>query len=234
MTPVGRILMSLMDDVGSDLTLPELLCRSAKRELDAVAVGLAVMTADATSELVAASDPAARELELLQLTLGEGPCLEAHRTGRLVQLAELGSGAQRWPAYSAHLVERGVAAVSAFPLRIGGIRLGALDVYRARAGTLSDDDLSLALHFVDAAVVVLLHLQDPASQRPLDDPRLGETVDDGFTVHPEVHQATGMVSVQAVVSLRDALLLLRAHAFVADRSIIEVARDVVARRIDFR
>ncbi|KQP65476.1 GAF domain-containing protein [Nocardioides sp. Leaf285] len=233
MTPVGRILMSLMDEAGSDLTLPELLCRSAKRELDAVAVGLAVMAPDATSELVAASDPAAHELEVLQLTLGEGPCVEAFRTGRLVQLTELGAGEQRWPAYSAHLRERGVGAVFAFPLRIGGIRLGALDVYRTRAGALDDDDLSLALHFVDAAVVVLLHLQDPASQGALDDPRLDDAVD-GFTTHPEVHQATGMVSVQAVVSLHDALLLLRAHAYVADRSIIEVARDVVARRIDFR
>ncbi len=233
MTPVGRILMSMMDEAGGGLTLPELLCRSARRQLGAAAVGLAVMAADATSELVAASDPAAHELEVLQLTLGEGPCLEAFRTGRLVQLAELGTGEQRWPAYSAHLRERGIGAVFAFPLRIGGIRLGALDVYRGHPGTLSDDDLSLALHFVDAAVVVLLHLQDPASHQSLDDPRLEEDVE-GFTLHPEVHQATGMVSVQAVVSLHDALLLLRAHAYVADRSIIEVARDVVARRIDFR
>ncbi len=182
MTPVGRILMSLMDEAGGGLTLPELLCRSARRQLDAVAVGLAVMAADATSELVAASDQAAHELEVLQLTLGEGPCLEAFRTGRLVQLAELGAGEQRWPAYSAHLRERGVGAVFAFPLRIGGIRLGALDVYRGHPGP-RDDDLSLALHFVDAAVVVLLHLQDPASHQSLDDPRLEEDVE-GFTPTP--------------------------------------------------
>ena len=55
-----------------------------------------------------------------------------------------------------------------------------------------------------------------------------------FQSHPEVHQASGMVSVQANVSLSDALLLLRAHAFTQDRPIADVARDVVERRLSFR
>ena len=45
----------------------------------------------------------------------------------------------------------------------------------------------------------------------------------------EVHQAAGMVSVQAGVSLGEALVLLRARAFASERAVVELARDVLAR-----
>jgi len=46
-----------------------------------------------------------------------------------------------------------------------------------------------------------------------------------------VHQATGMISVQLEVSLAEALVRLRAHAYANDRPLNEVAADVVARRL---
>ena len=49
----------------------------------------------------------------------------------------------------------------------------------------------------------------------------------------EVHQATGMVSVQLGVSAAEALARMRAYAFVHNRLLIDVARDVVARRLRF-
>jgi AmiR/NasT family two-component response regulator len=46
-----------------------------------------------------------------------------------------------------------------------------------------------------------------------------------------VHQATGIVSVHADVSVDDAQALLRAYAFAESRPISEVAGDVVAGRL---
>jgi hypothetical protein len=46
-----------------------------------------------------------------------------------------------------------------------------------------------------------------------------------------VHQAAGMVSVQLNVSVAHALIRLRAHAFGAERSLTDVAGEVVARRL---
>jgi hypothetical protein len=43
-----------------------------------------------------------------------------------------------------------------------------------------------------------------------------------------------MISVQLNVSLADALVRLRAHAYAQDRPIAEVAGDVVARRLRFQ
>jgi hypothetical protein len=49
----------------------------------------------------------------------------------------------------------------------------------------------------------------------------------------EVHQATGMISVQAGVPLGQALVLLRAHAYATDRPVAAVARGVLAGSLDF-
>jgi AmiR/NasT family two-component response regulator len=42
-----------------------------------------------------------------------------------------------------------------------------------------------------------------------------------------------MILAQAGTSARDALLLMRAHAFARGRTVREVARDVVNRTLDF-
>jgi AmiR/NasT family two-component response regulator len=48
-----------------------------------------------------------------------------------------------------------------------------------------------------------------------------------------VHQATGVISVQLGVDLAEALVRLRAHAYVRDRPVAEIAADVLARRLRF-
>lgn len=48
----------------------------------------------------------------------------------------------------------------------------------------------------------------------------------------EIHQATGMVVAQLGVGAADAFARLRAYAFAHDRLLVEVSRDVVARRLD--
>ena len=49
----------------------------------------------------------------------------------------------------------------------------------------------------------------------------------------EIHQATGIVLAQLGVSAPQALARLRGYAFVEQRLLIDVARDVVARRLQF-
>jgi AmiR/NasT family two-component response regulator len=57
------------------------------------------------------------------------------------------------------------------------------------------------------------------------------SLDDLLTPSMEVYQAQGMVMVDLGVSLADALVRLRAYAFVEGRPVAEVARDVVAGRV---
>jgi hypothetical protein len=209
---------------GTDL--PASLTAACVRSLPVTGVGLALMTHEGPAGMIAATDGAASELEELQFTLGEGPCVDASRTGRPVLQPDLARTApSRWPAFAGGALEAGVRAVFAFPLRVGAIRVGVLDLYRNRAGTLSADELTEALSFADAATLVLLHAQAGS-------PELGTvpTLDD----RAEVHQATGVVSVQAAVALAEALVLLRARAFAEQRRLGALARDVLAGTVDFR
>jgi hypothetical protein len=103
-----------------------------------------------------------------------------------------------------------------------------LDLYRDTAGELSREELADALTFADAATQLLL------------DPQAHDT-GQGMACHAlailddraEVHQATGVLSVRARVTLAQALALLRARAYAEERPIGDVARDVLDGVVDF-
>jgi hypothetical protein len=179
--------------------------------------------------VVAATDGLAVSIEHLQFELGEGPGVDAVRQDGPVLRSELRTATGEWPLFAPAAVAEGAEAAFAIPLNVGGIRLGVLDLYRDAPGGLHDGILSDALAFADAATAVLLHLQ--ALSRP------------SGTLHPqltgfaadraEIHQATGMISAQASVTLVDALLLLRARAYSTGRTMLDVSRDVLDRRERF-
>ena len=71
----------------------------------------------------------------------------------------------------------------------------------------------------------------------LHDPQLGRRGDvyaEVWASRAEVHQATGMVISQVGVRPEDAVALLRGQAFANDTTLLEVARQVIGRQINFR
>jgi hypothetical protein len=213
----------------TDTDLPGRLVTMCTSCVPVTGAGIIVMADSGPGAMLASTDGPARIMEELQFTLGEGPCVDASTSGRPVLQPELArTGSQRWPAFAAGALDAGVRAIFAFPLQVGGIRVGVLDLYRDVEGSLDDRELALALAFADAATSILLQLQ----ARPGSDDReagLVELIED----RAEVHQATGMVSVQAGRSLAAALVLLRAHSYAAERPILDVARQVIARTLRF-
>ena len=232
-TRVTQILSGVADGPSNGASMAQRLVTACARALPVTGVGLALMTDTGPAGTVAATNETAATMEELQFTLGEGPCVDSIRTGRPVLQPDMGgSGPGRWPGFAAGALEAGICAIFAFPLQVGGIRVGVLDLYRDRAGELSDGELAEALSFADAATTVLLHLQaqGPADASPADGgPGSIPVIED----RAEVHQATGMISVEAGVSLAQALVMLRARAFAAERPIVAVARDVLARTVRF-
>jgi hypothetical protein len=226
---VSEILSLVQTESRGGIDLSASLVRLCARTLPVNGVGLALMSDEGPAGTVAVTDGTALQLEELQFSLGEGPCVDASRTGRPVLQPDLArTGQARWPAFAAGAEAAGLVAVFAFPLRVGGIRLGVLDLYRTTAGVLSTEELADARSFTDAATTLLLHLQARAAgwDVPADSLLL---LDD----RAEVHQATGVVSVQAGVSLQEALLLLRARAYAEQQPIGELALDVLNGKADF-
>jgi GAF domain-containing protein len=104
-----------------------------------------------------------------------------------------------------------VGAVFAFPLLAGGIALGALDVYSRQRGELADADVDDALMLADLAALAIQYVDAPASIPGVD----LDAETSAPWAHPAVvHNATGMVSEQLNIDVDEALLRLRALAFV--------------------
>lgn len=173
-------------------------------------------------------------LEDLQLTLGQGPGLEALASGAPVLVPDLREHAGRWPGFVPEADRLDVRAVFAFPLRIGAISVGALTAHRVVPGPLMDAQLTDALALADAVTVLLLHeVPTKSGDNAYEESRLPPGWMQPATYRAEVHQASGMISVQLNVSLAEVLVRLRAHAYAQERPIAEVAADVVARRLRF-
>ncbi len=231
---VAQILSGVLDGSGPDADVAHLLVLTCTRALPVTGVGLVLMTDAGPAGTVAISDGAAGTMEDLQFTLGEGPCVECSRTGRPVLQPDLvRTGPGQWPAFSAGAIDAGIRAIFAFPLRVGGIRLGVLDLYRDEAGELTDAELVEALSFADAATALLLHLQSQQSARSEDGSGDGSGVIPVVEDRAEVHQATGMISVQAGIDMAESLVRLRARAYATERPILELARDVLDGEVEF-
>jgi hypothetical protein len=190
------------------------------------------------------TDTVSERLAELQLTLGEGPSLDASASGSPAlasDLADRDSG-YRWPAFALAALGAGAGAVFAFPLGSGAIRAGILGLYRDRPGPLNGSQLGDALVFADTAALLLLNAVDqgPGEQEPGDQGLsagpggLGGQPADLAMHRAEIDQATGMLTEQLDANITDAFVRLRAYAYVNDLRLADVARDIVARRLRLR
>lgn len=223
---LGRILATIGDGVGGRESLDR-LSRATARELEVAAVGFALVLGGQHRGTLGVSDARAAEVEDLQFTLGEGPCIEATRSGRPVHEPDLATS-ERFPAFGPGAAGLGLAAAFAVPLRVGTTRFGSLDLYRDGSGSLDDGVLDDAVVVAGVATVRVMGFQAellPGS--------LTSLLDDVSESRAVVHQATGVIAVQLDIGLDEALVALRARAFAVERPISEVASDVVDRRMRF-
>lgn len=207
---------------------PPRLCQVAAEIIGMTGAGIMVFDGDAPRGSVCSTDTVSALIEDLQYTLGEGPCIEAHLEGKPVSEADLaGAASARWPAFGPPAVTGGARAVFGFPVRIGPIRLGALNLYRNRPGPLTDDQHADALVMADVVARSILTLPAESASGTLSSELAGADF------HFAVHQAAGMVSVQLSVSVAEALVRLRAHAFASGTPLDQAALDVIERRLRF-
>ncbi len=162
----------------------EILDHLVQRIVDVLPItGAGVMLMGPASELhfAAASNETILQMETLQNELGEGPCLEAYRTGEPVGIADLARDS-RFPHFCERASDAGLAAVFTFPMSINGRRFGALDLYRDQAGGLEGPAMEAAQVLANVAAAYLHYAHDRAEtadvldlmrQRSLHDPLTG-------------------------------------------------------------
>jgi hypothetical protein len=235
--PATRALLAIARDVPDDRALARLICESSVVELGVDGAALSLFTASASRHTLHATNAVAELLEELQFSLNEGACMEAATTGAPVFVDNLEHSGMlvRWPVFTAAVLEKTpIRAVFALPLQWGTVNLGVLDLFRFAPSGLDDAQRIDALAAADTAAMMMLTLRTDPDQFGEDGTGpAGSWLDSTVATRAEIHQATGMVIAQLGLSAADALARMRAYAFSHDRLLIDVAHDIVARRLTF-
>jgi hypothetical protein len=205
------------------------LCQRAASVLEVSGAGVVMWSANRPIGNVCASDPVTESVEDSQYALGEGPCVEAFRARTPIRMPDLDDPAEtRWSEFRLDALAAGIRAAFGFPLLVGSVCLGVLDLYQERSGELSTEQYADALVVAHVVGRTVLRWQTAAG------PGTVAWQLEQVPIHRAVvNQATGRISVQAAVTVDDALELLRAYAFAEARSVGDVAEDVVAGGLRF-
>ncbi|MCZ2827544.1 GAF and ANTAR domain-containing protein [Modestobacter sp. VKM Ac-2986] len=105
-----------------------------------------------------------RELDALQGTLGEGPCLDAIWDHRVVSVPDV-AGEGRWPQFTRGAAARGVGSLLCFQLFVEGDALGALNLYARRAGAFDAESEDVGQLFAAHAAVALAGAEHESNLR---------------------------------------------------------------------
>ena len=211
---------------------PQQLCALCVEFLAVDRAAIVLTVGSTVWELLCASDEVAARIEAGQATAGEGPAIEAVRRGGPVLIEDLSAQLERWPGFAAAVGEHGRGAMFTCPLQIGAIGVGALDLYRVEPVPAEVDEVAAMLAVADIVTNVLLSHAPPAVAEGVD----ANVLDAWWaplSSSREIHQATGIIIAQLAVPPDVAYIRLRAYAFTQDRLLMDVARDVVARRVRF-
>jgi len=183
-TQLSEVLSEFARTMVTDFPIQAILDHLVQRIVDVLpvsAAGVTLIEPGTEPRYVAASDESALRYERLQSELGEGPCLEAHRTGNAVAVPDLRLET-RFPRFAPRAIEEGLVAVFTFSLRNGTKSLGALDLYRSTPGPLDAATMAAAQTLADVAAAYLLNAQartdlqdstDRAREISLHDPLTG-------------------------------------------------------------
>jgi GAF domain-containing protein len=140
-TTVAAVTRTLETE-SDETTILNAVCAEAVRVIpDADMASITVLRGD-EAETAAGTDPRAFAVDRVQYALGDGPCLRAARTGRIVRLSvEHDRGS--WPRFLVSAEESGVGSYLSAPLDVDEHLTGALNLFGFHTGGFEDDDSHL-------------------------------------------------------------------------------------------
>jgi GAF domain-containing protein len=192
--------------------------------LGADASGLMLTDQRGGLKLMTATMERARLLELFELQIDEGPCLECFASGDAITNIQLNEAAanERWPAFTPAALEAGFGATHALPMRLRGRVIGALNMFTDQPARLSESEIAVGQAMADIATIGLLHQKNTNEQTIL-----SEQLQTALHSRILVEQAKGALAVLADISVAEAFNTMRAHARGNNMSLTDVAAAVI-------
>jgi diguanylate cyclase (GGDEF)-like protein len=153
-----RVLVEFATTLTDDFSIQDILDRLTEQIvmlLPVTGAGVLLMDTGGGHHFVSATDEQLRRIEGLQVELGEGPCLTAYETDRSVAVTDLSCDVV-YPRFSPSAAAAGLGAVFSFPLRHGGERIGALELYASDPVVLTTTELDGGQTLADVTASYLM------------------------------------------------------------------------------
>ena len=209
---------------------PSPFMAALSEQLDRLSTGLSLLGKRGMPLSSAASDATSRAAMNVELSVGEGPAHDVAVGWPGIGSSPLVSSdpARRWPLYGPALAPLGVGTVIAARLGPDESCIGALLAFTRS----SEPDSGLVDRVQDLAMSLSHALGAGPDSLGGDPPDSLAVLMEEAYLHPGVHQAAGMLSVQLEVTLGDAYAILRARAFSDNSTLDALAAQVVAGQVN--
>lgn len=217
--------VTLADTLVDDYDVVDLLQQLVERCTElfgASAVGIVLTDLNGQLEVIASTDEDARLIELLQLSSGNGPCIEAFQTGEVVVVADVLQVPSEWSAFRDLAVQLGIASAHAVPMRLRARTIGSLNVFGASTGRLAEDDAVAMRALADVATIGILH-QRAIAESDVIRAQLQRALDSRIIIE----QAKGVIAYTRQIDVEQAFAILRRHARSTSTALTTVAERVV-------
>jgi GAF domain-containing protein len=219
---------TLVDDYDI-LELLQQLVDTCSSLFEVEAAGLLLADPDTGElDLVASTSEASTIVETMQLGAVAGPCIEAFRTSKIVQVQDIEDAPDAWQDFRDTALEQGFRAVSAIPMRLRTVTIGALNLFATEPRHLNDRDLRAAQALADVATIGILHARTAEAADLLRD-----QLQTALSSRIVIEQAKGVLAHTHGIDMDAAFALLRNHARTNRRPLAEVAKALVDRRLIF-
>ncbi|MCJ1688564.1 GAF and ANTAR domain-containing protein [Rathayibacter sp. VKM Ac-2927] len=212
---------TLVDDFDVVDFLHDLVDRCATI-FDAVDVGLVL--ADEHGELVvmASTNERLHLIEVLQLSAGDGPCIDAYQSGTVVTAGSLAEISRRWPKFAEAAAGSGYNSVHAVPLRLRQSTIGSLNLFSDKPGELAPADVPAVQTIADVATIGLVQ------ERAVREASLTrDQLQHALTSRIIIEQAKGVIAHTRGINMEQAWEILRQRARSRQARISDIARAVV-------
>lgn len=206
---LAAVLVEVADTLVDEFDLIDFLQRVTAHASELVSARICgLMLADRRGRLrlMAASDERAEMLELFQSQTDEGPCVDSFRTGAGIVVTDLQDATERWPRFAPHCLAAGFKSIHAFPMRLRGDVIGALNMFGTHPGAMDDVDVRVIQALTDIATIALL--QERAIARG---ELLAEQLQSALDSRIVVEQAKGFLAQLHGVSPDEAFTRLRSY-----------------------
>ncbi|RFA22844.1 GAF and ANTAR domain-containing protein [Subtercola boreus] len=222
---LAEVFITLADTLTDDFDATDLLHYLADACVELLGIDAAgIMLSDLRGglKLAASSSERIHNLELFELQINEGPCLDCFHSGEPVLNQTISEAKDRWPRFVVVAAEAGVKSTHALPLRLRGHVIGAMNLCSDDTTLMTEPDIALGQALADMATISLLQDRSIAEKSVLAD-QLQAALNNRVLIE----QAKGMLAARADITPDEAFDLIRAHARANNNRLLNDAQMVI-------